>query len=154
LEDRLAQLGSPLVFDAIDRLAANTAEPILQDPQQATRAPRLKKSDGQVNWSRKAQEIKNQVRALDPWPKTFTDWQRSDREPLRLLLHQVSVEAASESSEAAEPGTVLEAQEGRLLVATGQGALDLLQIQPAGKRVLPTEEFLRGYPVQVGDRLS
>jgi methionyl-tRNA formyltransferase len=151
LEDRLAQLGAPLVLEAIAHLESDTVEPIVQDQRLATRAPRLKKSDGQVDWSRAAHQIKNQVRALDPWPRTFTDWQRPDREPLRLLLHEVRVESTNQS---AGPGTVLEAEEGNLRIATGQGVLSLIAVQPSGKRVLTTEEFLRGYPVQPGDQMA
>src|SRR5690242_5642003 len=76
LEARLAVLGAPLILQAIDDLQAGRASAIPQDKSQATRAPRLKKSDGEIDWSRPAQAIKNQVRALEPWPKAFTTWPR------------------------------------------------------------------------------
>ena len=76
LEPRLAELGAPLVTQAIEELIGGTARAIAQDATQATRAPRLKKTDGQVDWSRPAAAIRNQVRALVPWPKTHTFWQR------------------------------------------------------------------------------
>src|SRR5436309_1045455 len=82
----LAVVGAPLVLAAIDELEAGTTHPIEQDPAQATRAPRLKKELGQVDWSREAEAIRNQVRALKPWPKTYTFWHRSSVEPLRLIL--------------------------------------------------------------------
>jgi methionyl-tRNA formyltransferase len=150
LEPRLAELGAPLVIEAIDALEAGTARSIEQDPAQATRAPRLKKELGQVDWSRSAAAIKNQVRALQPWPKTYTFWHREGGEPLRLILERVRVEPGL----SAEPGTVLEAKGERLVVATGEQALAIDQIQPAGKRVLSAGEFLRGYPVRPGERLG
>ena len=158
LEPRLAELGAPAVLEAIDALAKGTARPIEQDPARATRAPRLKKQDGLVDWSRSAEAIGNQVRALEPWPKTHTFLQRDDGEPLRLILDQVVAEASDAGlpadGDGAAPGTVLEASGPRLVVATGRGALRIERLQPAGKRVLPAADFLRGYGVRPGDRLG
>ena len=151
LEPRLADIGAPLVLQAIEALATGNMQPIEQNPTEATLAPRLKKSDGQVDWSRSAGAIANQVRALQPWPKTHTFWHREAGEPLRLILERVSVE---HYPVAAEPGIVLEASGDRLLVTTGHDALRLEAIQPSGKRVLSTAEFLRGYPVRSGDRFA
>ncbi len=155
LEPRLAELGAALVLEAIEALEAGTASAIEQDAAQATRAPRLKKELGLVDWSRPAVAIKNQVRALEPWPKTHTFWQRPGGEPLRLILDKVRVEPPA-TSPAGDvlPGTVLEAQGDRLLIATGQGALAIEAIQPAGKRMLSTAEFLRGYGVRPGERFG
>ncbi|HEX3727506.1 MAG TPA: methionyl-tRNA formyltransferase [Pirellulales bacterium] len=150
-EPRLAELGAPAVLSAIDLLEAGTAIPLPQDPGQATKAPRLNKSDGQVDWSRPAAAIKNQVRALVPWPKTFTFWRRGEQQPLRLILEKVQFDNAAH---AASPGTILEANGDILRVATGAGTLAIQSIQPAGKRILTTAEFLRGYPVQPGDQFS
>jgi methionyl-tRNA formyltransferase len=156
LEPRLAELGAPLVIEALDALEAGTARSIEQDPAQATKAPRLKKELGQVDWSRSAAAIKNQVRALQPWPKTYTSWHREGGEPLRLILERVHVEAGFQTDPGlpAEPGIVLEAKGDKLVVATGDQALAIDQIQPAGKRVLTAGEFLRGYPVRCGERLG
>ena len=151
VEPKLAELGAPLVLDAIESLAAGTAKPIEQDRAIATKAPRLKKDDGIVDWTRSAEQIRNQVRAFVPWPKTFTYWHRSEGEPLRLILDKVTAE---ESSAEGVPGVVLEAAEDRLLVATAAGALRIHALQPAGKRVLTAAEFLRGYPVKSGDKLG
>jgi methionyl-tRNA formyltransferase len=150
LEPRLAELGAPLVIEAIAALGSGRAGPIEQDPAKATRAPRLKKEHGAVDWSRGATEIKNQVRALQPWPKTHTFWQRPDNEPLRLILQRVHVEPAG----GGEPGTVLEAAGERLVIATGEGSLAIESIQPAGKRALSSGEFLRGYPVRPGEKFA
>ncbi len=151
LEARLADLGASLVLAAVRRIADGTAEPLPQDPAQATKAPRLTKELGQIDWSRSAAQIKNQVRALDPWPRSYTDWQPRDRPPLRLIVHQVATN--EQTSTDAPPGTVLEAGP-RLLLATGEGALEIRALQPAGKRALSAEEFLRGYPLEAGQRLG
>ncbi len=149
LETRMAKQGAALVLTVVGELEAGAATPIVQDKSQATKAPRLAKEDGIVDWSRSAAEIKNQVRALQPWPRAFTHWQRSEGEPLRLILHQVSLAEGA----AAEAGTVISA-DSTLTIATGNGVLRLEQIQPAGKRAMAVGEFLRGYPLQPGDRLG
>jgi len=151
LEARLAALGAPLVIQSIAELAAGRAKPILQDYSLATRAPRLKKTDGQVRWNRLATAIRNQVRAMQPWPKTYTFWRRPQAEPLRLILERVSIVP---NLTAAASGTVIEAVENRLVVATGDKGLAIERLQPAGKRVLTAQEFLRGYPVRVGERFG
>lgn len=151
LEPRLAQLGAPLVLASLTAIETGTAMRIEQDPALATRAPRLKKELGLVDWSRSAVELRNQVRALNPWPKTYTFWQRSAGDPLRVILDKVQVESTAAP---AEPGTVLEAGGERLVIATGAGALSIEALQPAGKRVLSSGEFLRGYPVRPGQRFG
>lgn len=152
LEARLAARGGDLVLSIINALAAGTATPVKQDRQQASKAPRLEKEHGVIDWSRPALAIKNQVRALDPWPRAYTAWQRGVGEPLRLILHRTAVIEPSPLP-AAEPGTVLDAGQ-RLLVSTGAGALEILALQPAGKRIMETSEFLRGYQLTPGQRLA
>ncbi len=96
-----------------------------------------------------AESIRNQVRALVPWPKTYSFWQRPAGDPLRLILEKISVVSGQ-----GEPGRVLEAMADRLVLAAGENALLLEEVQPAGKRVLSAAEFLRGYPVRVGERFG
>src|SRR5262249_20754543 len=94
LEQRLAALGIQPVIEAIKLLAnwdRNSAIGTPQDPSQATRAPRLKKENGEVDWSRTAEQIRNQVRAFKPWPGSYTFWRRPDHEPLRILIDNVSI---------------------------------------------------------------
>lgn len=152
LEARLAALGAPLVCQTIDELAAGHTRSLPQDPAQASPARRLRKTDGEIRWSRSAQEIKNQIRALEPWPKTYTFWHRPGGAPLRLILGRSAVFPGEASD--AQPGTVIDASDGKLSVSTGSGALAILEVQPAGKRLLSSQEFLRGYPVKAGERFG
>ena len=153
VEAKLAELGVPAVLEAIELLAnGREAHALPQDPAAATRAPRLKKTDGLVDWSRAAGAIRNQVQALQPWPKTYTFWRRPEGgEPLRLILEQVEADGVPAN---AAPGTVLAAAGNRLTVACGNGSLHVLKVQPAAKRVMTADEFLRGYPIKPGDRFS
>lgn len=152
LEVRLARLGAEVLPKAIDLLARGEARPIPQDPALASRAPRLKKSHGLIDWSRAAWQIKNQVRAMSPWPRAYTFWLREDRPPLRLILHRVDV--AAPSSAEGLPGTVIAAEKEQLIVNTGDGQLALVTLQPEGRNILSAAEFLRGYRMKPGDRLG
>jgi len=151
LELRLAELGAPLVLRAIDDLAAGRAAALPQNASQASPARRLRKIDGAIDWSRPAAAIKNQIRALEPWPRTYTFWHRPGGEPLRLILGRSSVVEGRHSGAAS--GTVVRAEH-ELVIATGSGELQIHELQPAGKRMLTAEEFLRGYPVKAGECLG
>ena len=91
LEHRLAVLGAPLIAQAIAAIAANTARIIPQDRSKVTRAPKLSKEDGFIDWSLPAPAIHNHVRAMQPWPLCSTTWisrDPSSKGPLRLIIHQ------------------------------------------------------------------
>ena len=152
LEKRLAEIGGWLVRRTLDNLEAGRLDSLPQDAALASKAPRLKKTDGLIDWSRPAIAIKNQVRAMEPWPKTYTFWHRGDGAPLRLILGPVAVLDVPTAS--ASPGTVLDAAGDRLVIAAGAGAAHIKTLQPAGKRMLSVAEFLRGYRVLPGDRFG
>jgi methionyl-tRNA formyltransferase len=175
LEQRLARLGIKPVHEALDRLASWDRVSAIGSPQNpalATKAPRLKKEHGAVDWSRPAEEIRNQVRALKPWPGTFTFWRRPGQEPLRIVIDGVSVlglgiraaarvaelEAESPANPGGHPlhtpGEVIVSDRHQLIVATGEGGLAIAAIAPAGKRHMTVEEFLRGYRIREGDVLG
>jgi methionyl-tRNA formyltransferase len=164
LEERLAAMGAGLVLEVIDALESHTATAIIQDGREASKAPRLQKEMGAINWSRPAQEIKNQVRALRQWPRAYTFWHSADVAPMRLNIDRVAVipntagvasAGLSLSKPAAPfvPGTVLESSQ-RLIIATADAALEVQELQPAGKRSMPAGDFLRGNRVIVGDRFG
>ena len=152
LEDRLASLGAPLIVESIAALVAGTAEVLPQDRARVTRAPKLRKEDGLIDWGKPARAVHDHVRAMQPWPVAFTYWhQRSEsgREPLRLIVHETAVEEGQ-----AGAGEVLEAERDRLVVAASQGAIRLLSVQIVGKKPLSVAEFLRGHHVRPGDRMG
>ncbi len=153
LEPRMANLGGQLTLQVVDQLAAGTATPLEQDKALATKAPRLTKEQGLIDWSQPACQIKNQVRALQPWPRAYTHWCRSNEDPLRLIVHRVSIEESFDTPQLTSSGKIVNV-DSQLLVATGDGFLRLEEIQPAGKRKMSAEDFLRGQSVQVGDQLS
>jgi methionyl-tRNA formyltransferase len=152
LEARLAAMGAEAVLKVVDELEAGAARPIVQDKSLASKAPRLRKEQGAINWARPAQEIKNQVRGLRPWPRAYTFWRRSAGEPIRLNIDRAAlVSATGPPGQIFPPGAVI-ASTGRLVIATaGGGAVEVLELQPAGKRSMAAAEFVRGYRPAVGD---
>ncbi len=178
IEPRLAQLGVEPVHQAIAMLQAWDGESVigeLQDKSRATKAPRLKKADGLIVWSRTATQIVNHIRAFQPWPGTFSNWESENlKQPMRLIIHQVSVfdwpdleeaenpekadnnpETTSDfDAEKYEPGQVVLVNKNHLVVQTGEGLLSIEQIQPAGKKPMRVQDFLRGKPPAVGDWLK
>ena len=156
LEHRLAELGGPLIADVVGRLAAGDLKPLPQDPAKATPARRLRKTDGEVDWSRTAQQIKNQIRALEPWPRTASSWLRPSGEPLRLILCRADVADVEGmiGEERSAPGQVVIVGKDQLGVATGGGVLLIREVQPAGKRSMQVGEFLRGQQVKVGEKFG
>lgn len=152
LEARLATLGAPLVCRTIDQLERGETMNLPQDPALATKARRLRKTDSVIDWSRSAAAIKNQIRALEPWPRNFTFWRRAPGPAMRLIIGRSdAVPAAALKSSDASPGTVLAVDEQAIDIATGEGVLRVGELQPAGKRMLPAAEFARGYRIAVGE---
>jgi methionyl-tRNA formyltransferase len=161
LEHRLAALGAPAVIDAIEILAEwdqTSTIGTLQDKQLVTQAPRLHKQLGNIPWSKPATAIINLHRGLWPWPGCFTQWERENGNPLRLIIIEMTLAEDASTDVDVKPGTVvanpnIDNRES-LCVATGEGCISISRIQPAGKRVLEIDEFLRGYPLQPGAQLG
>jgi len=142
VEADLARLGAPLLVDVVDQLAEGRATETPQDDSAVSYASRLTKDDGVVDWRWPARRIHNLIRGLHPWPHAF-----SYLDGRRLILLR---SAADDEPSRSQPGTVLDASGDRLTVATGQGRLHLLQLQPEGKRALSAREFLAGHRPRAG----
>ena len=150
LEPRMAQLGVAAVASAVETLSRWNGQAALgtpQDPQQVSKAPRLKKQNGQIDWRKPAEQIFNQIRAFQPWPGSFTQWKGQNRGAVRVILHQVALV----DSAGGPPGIIVAADNDQLTVQTGQGGIQILSLQPAGKRKMDGAAFVRGYQPQVGD---
>ena len=146
VEADLGRLGAALLVSVVDQLSQGRAAETPQDESAATYAHRLTKDDGVVDWNAPAPAIHNQIRGLHPWPHAF-----SHLDGRRLILLKSSI-GADEAS--AAPGTVVDASGDRLVVATGDGTLQILQIQPEGKRPLTPREFLTGHRIHPGARFA
>jgi methionyl-tRNA formyltransferase len=153
IEQQLAFLGAALLVSVVNDMATGRAVEVPQDPAQATRAPRLTKSEGLIDWMQPAQTIHNRIRGLRPWPHAFT---YLDGARCIILRSRPEVETPIVSgSRDARPGEVLAASGERLLVKCGDGsALAILQIQPEGRRPLEVREFLAGHHLRPGQVFS
>jgi methionyl-tRNA formyltransferase len=156
LEPRLARLGIASVLQAIELLQNWDGRSLLgkqQDSAAVTSARRLRKSDGNVIWSRSAQRIRNQLRALKPWPGLFTHLLKSNAPPLRLILDWLEI-VLTPDVPTLQPGQIVAASRHHAWVQTGDGIVSLERVQPAGKRIMPIAEFLHGHPLEVGMMLG
>jgi methionyl-tRNA formyltransferase len=146
LTEDLFRLGSAMLLEALASYAAGRLAPSPQDNSQATYTKLLKKEDGVIDWSAAAIQIERMTRAYDPWPSAQTSWRG---QPFKVLAARAHPEWAGRSA----PGSFL-TDYGDAWVATGAGALELLSVQPAGKRPLAAADWWRGLRDRVGARLG
>jgi len=146
LHDKLAALGPDLVLRTLEGLERGTLTPRPQDHSQATFAPKIEDSLGQIDWTQPARKIFNLIRGLNPSPGAYTFWHG---QRLKLYASHIVPSAAS-----AEPGEILSISAAGPIIQCGQDALELTEVQPAGKRRMSGRDFVNGYKVQVGARLG
>ncbi len=144
VHDRMMHLGAEVVLETVRRIEAGTVVTVPQDDRLASPAPRIFKDDGCIPWAAPAATVHNHVRGLSPYPAAWTlhagGLLKIYRTKRRDELHGT-------------PGTVLAAKE-HLVVACGEGAVEVLELQQEGRRRLAAAAFLRGYPLAEGDRLG
>ncbi len=141
---KLAAMGADLMIETLRGLQAGTIQPQKQDNARATLAPILKKEDGRIDFGRSAQEICNRFRGFQPWPGAFTSFRGKG-------LNITAIKSASE-----------QVPQGQLLVGNGQifagcgthSAVELLEVQPEGKKRMPAGDFVHGYRPRTGERLG
>ncbi len=145
LHDELALVGAEVLLETIDGIDQGTLRPVAQDGE-VTSAPKLTPELEQIDWSQTATVIHNRIRGLSPIPgcHTYLGGKR-----LKVLRSKVISDAASGGVIAGE--IIAVDKSGLLEVQTGTGSIALLELQPEGKRAMLVAEFLRGYPVKVGD---
>lgn len=148
LEARLATAGAALLVEVVDALAAGPVTEEPQDEKLATYAHRIERADSQVDWSRPAQAIHNQIRGLQPWPlaAVVLAGQR-----VRLIESRIP---ALPATTAPRPGVVVEVGQDFLAIGTGDRPIHLTRVQPDGRAVMPVRDFLNGRRVAAGDRVD
>ncbi len=145
LYERLKVQGAELLIRAVDGMAEGSVMPVPQKDRGVSRAPKLEKEDGEIDWSKGAGDIRNLIRGTNPFPGAFTLW----RDKL-LKVHRATVDTGQ-----GEAGTVIGADGKRgLIVGTGKGVLALDEVQPAGKRRMSGTDFVRGYRIEVGEKFG
>lgn len=145
LHDKLAKVGAKLLLETVDQIERETAVHTAQNHQLATYTKRLRKEDGAIDWNMPAEKLHDFVRAMNPWPVAHTGGGK-----LRIWTTSVPTERL----ENVEPGTVLRADDGGLLVATLDGSVKIERVQVAGSKPMSATEFLRGHRFRVGEKLQ
>jgi len=146
LHERLAQLGASLLLETIPGYVGGK---ILPKPQSAdvSYAPKIKKEDGQIDWTRPAQSILDRLRAFMPWPGAFT-FLKTESKPCLLKVWRAEVVEKS-----GQPGEILSADENGIVIACGKNALRILELQREGGRRMSVREFLAGHALKPGENL-
>lgn len=149
LHDTLAELGPPLLLDVLADLGRFQAQAVQQDDSLANYADKILKPEAELDWSLPAAEIGRKVAAFNPFPVSFT---HMDDDRIKVWL----ATAQSLPGKVAEPGTILQADERGILVACGNGALQIHQLQIPGGRALPAADLLnaRAAMFQPGKRFA
>jgi methionyl-tRNA formyltransferase len=146
LAPRLAELGGRLLVDTITRLKAGTLTPQRQDDGQATLAPLLRKEDGLIDWTMNAAALANRVRGLSPWPGAYTFFGAERWNIWKAISHG--------GATTDKPGTIVTVNKQAMLVATGDGLLDIREIQTANAKRMSVSQFLAGHRVMAGALLG
>ena len=162
LHDRLARLGAELLAETIPDFVAGRISPQPQPAAGHTYAVKIKKEDGKIDWHRPAREVWNRARAFNPWPGAFTYLASREpqggaptshgaivNKPVLLKIWQLEVVAGQGT-----PGEILAADQRGIVVACGESAVLILELQREGGRRLPAKAFLAGHPLQPGDRFQ
>lgn len=146
VHDRLMHIGARLTVDTVDHLIADDLTPLPQDQIKTVEpcpAPKIFAGDMQIDWSRPAVKIHNQVRGLSPYPGARALLRSGETtEDMKIFRTALAPETVG-----GEPGTVTQLGN-RMLAATGDGSIEILELQPAGKKRMKADAFLRGARLQ------
>jgi len=143
LYERLSRLGAPALVRTLDGLEKGTLTAIPQKDSLATKAPKIYPEMGAIIWSDPAESIKNRIHGLSPSPGAYTHY---GKKRIKIFRADYTRENGNYL-----PGTIGIRDKKRLGIQTGAGMLFPLELQMEGKKVLPADEFLRGFPGRVGD---
>jgi methionyl-tRNA formyltransferase len=147
VETALAEMGADLLVTVVEQLVSGTAREEPQDDTQATYAPRLTKEEGLIDWTRSASQIHNRVRGLYPWPHAYTFFKGTRLIVLRSMVANTDASTTS-------PGTIPRVTSEAIHVATGEGELAILEVQPEGRRAMRAHDFLLGHRLAPGETFS
>jgi methionyl-tRNA formyltransferase len=142
LADRLSPVGARLLMQTVEGIKRGDLVPAPQDEVRATYAPPLKKEDGRIDWREGAAVIDAHVRAFNPWPGSFTEWEGK--------IVKIFRGETREGTAAGKPGSVAWIGSDVIEVATGNGFYRIKEIQLEGKKRMKIRDFLSGHPVTPG----
>ena len=146
LFEKLTIVGRDLLLDTLPAYLAGDIQPEAQDPSQVTFSPNIRPEEERLDWTKTNRQLFNQIRGMNPWPVAHTLWQGG-----RFKIYEAELADGD-----GQPGEILEIGKRQLLVATGEGALALKTVQPAGKPKMTISDFLNGAGrnLAVGDKFG
>lgn len=144
LHDQLADMGGELLVDTLERILSDELVPLPQDEERASFAPKLRKTEGAIDWNETAWTVHNRIRAVHPWPGGYFYWTRPDTGK-RIRIRVFPGRIGPEKEEATEPGTLLEGEGGKLRIACQDRLYEVHTLQPESAKPLTAEGFVRGY---------
>jgi methionyl-tRNA formyltransferase len=150
LHDRLAQLAAPLLIETLDKIESDSVTFTRQDEFEATKAPKLRKSDGFLDFSEPAYILADKIRGLWPWPSATADFVSAETGKTTRVVLALAEVIWGPKPPTAVPGTFDE----DLNVLCGDGKLAIRKIKPAGKGLMDFKAFINGWHVRPGDRLA
>ena len=148
LHDRLATIGAELLVRTITQFVSGAIQPRPQPADGVTHAPKIKKTDGEINWTQPAHAIWNRVRALVPWPGAFTHF-AGQPQP-----HLFKIWEAEPVRQSGAPGHILQADKNGIVIGCGSEALRILTVQREGGRRMSAPDFLAGHPLATGQKVG
>lgn len=135
---RLSALAGPLLIDTLRGVKGGTVIPQPQDHEKSTHAPKCRKEDARLDWALPAPTLHNRIRGFNPWPMAFGE---INGERIKIVQSRLP---ETETTPQAEPGTIIGVLKDRIRIATGQGAIDVLTLQPPGKKPMNAADWARG----------
>jgi methionyl-tRNA formyltransferase len=147
LTERLFEMGARLLIETLPDWIDGTITADPQDDSQVTVTSLLERADGEIDWSRPADEIARKVRAFHPWPGTFTTWNGK-------TLKVIEAHPSNIFPSGAAPGDVVRADDAQPAIVTGNGTLILKRIQMEGRKAVTASEFAQGYQDFISSRLE
>ena len=139
LLDRLAVLGADLLSKTLNRFAAGKVEAVPQNPDEVSYAPMLDKTMCPIDWNKTAQQVHNHVRGLHPWPVAITEIQGK-----KFKIHETRVVEGT-----GEPGQILSLTKTGLVIACGEGAVEIRSLQAEGGKRMAAPDYFRGHPLEL-----
>lgn len=155
LNERLAAAGARLLEQAVEIIAAGKAHRRPQDHSRATYAPPLSPGEARLDWTEDALSLYNRIRGLNPRPGAYTSYRGKRIKIWRAAPPADAEPGTMNRSAGPPPGSILSVDSGRLVIAAGGGSsLELLELQPAGKKRIAAADCCRGYRLAAGERLG
>lgn len=147
LEHSLMQLGGETIVEALALLEEGKLSPTPQEEEKSCHAPLIRKEMGRLDFTKAAISLDRQIRGMNPWPSAYTTWHGK-----QLKIWRAVPEKAENSP--AAPGEILQVDKDSFTVASGEGALKVLEVQLEGKKRMSCRDFLLGVPMKAGDVLG